>query len=742
MSKIGRSANKHGNTQTVIDHLTSVAELTGKIASKFDKRDLGFLTGLFHDIGKYGTRFQGVLTGQQTKIDHSSIGAILASIFVSQQAATAIGGHHTEMGKCGFDSYDQLKKSYERDEVVGGVKYSSNVKLGDIWKEFVDDHIKYKGSKPKTQKFASGLVSTSRMLDTRMLFSALVDADRLDAESHSNADEFGNKVYRKQNAKLDAEDSLNKLLSFIGEVSKNSKSSHHVNKMREDLLNSCLESARKPPGVFTLTAPTGTGKTLSVLAFALKHALVNNHERIIMVVPYLSIIEQTATIYKKILGENYIFEHHSLATGSQTTPTVESEFTRMMLSETWDSPVIITTNVQFLESLFSSRPSQCRKLHNVTNSVIIFDESQNLSSDLIIPTLASFNKLVDDYKCSIVLATATQPAFENLSEMLKEKEKEAKGWSSVEIVDQGMGLFKRAKRVNVNTPKDQFEKINNVDLALEISKFDSCLCIVNMKRHARNLVDELRKLDLDKKILHLSTNMCQAHRAVVLNYVRESTKCIMVSTQCIEAGVDIDFNVVYRALAPLEAITQAAGRCNRNKNLDGLGEVKVFIPEIERYPDGYYGNAAKVTLGLALKYGCLDIDDENLFKEYYKLIYDINGIKDEKIYRRINSLDFPGLCKEYKIIKTDAVNVLVPWDVDQFLVFMSEARNGISKKWMKKVQQHVVSVPRNKVYKMSDKFSRFKVLSKKYKSDDWFYLEDEQMYNKIFGLDLFKGDEE
>ena len=353
---------------------------------------------------------------------------------------------------------------------------------------------------------------------------------------------------------LDAEYWLSKVLTHIAEKAAGSTQAT-LARARADVLENCLQAAEHEPGLFSLTVPTGGGKTLSGLAFALAHAKVNRLRRIIYVVPYLSILDQNVRVIREALGisegDLAILEHHSLAdpgklsgSGSATEETAPEDTARR--AENWDAPVVVTTNVMFFESLFSNQPRRCRKLHNIARSVVFLDECQNIPPALLAPTTAMLKQLVEVLGCTVVLATATQPALDHRD--LKEN-----ALSDVqEIIPKNADLFARLKRVRIEWPKPG-ETTNWPTIASRMFACGASLCIVNSRRAARELFDEIKVRD-PEGAYHLSTSMCPAHRKTVLDEVRRrldaGIPCRLVSTQLIEAGVDVDFPLVFRELRP------------------------------------------------------------------------------------------------------------------------------------------------------------------------------------------------
>jgi CRISPR-associated helicase Cas3 len=583
------------------------------------------------------------------------------------------------------------------------------------------------------------------MLDVRMLFSALVDADFIETEAHFDA-KSGTRQYRDRSPALEPSHALDVLLTYIEKVAQESQAATGVNSLRADLLNACLECASGPQGRFTLTAPTGSGKTLSMLAFALKHAAQHNLRRVVMVIPYLNIIDQTARVYREILkpvfGDGYVLEHHSLAGthGDDDGAAGVGESQRLQ-AENWDAPVIVTTSVQFLESLFSNRPSACRKLHRLAQSVILFDEVQTLPTGLAIPTLATLSRLVERYQATVVFATATQPAFSHLHD--KVKEYCACGWQPEEIVPAALRLFDRARRTKVFWPEPE-HRTRWDELAGSLAS-DDCrqsLCIVNLKRHALELFQKLRDRKVDEdSLFHLSTNMCPAHRRVVLDEVRQRLNdglpCRLVSTQCVEAGVDVDFPVVYRAWGPFDSIAQAAGRCNRN-GLLGSGEVRVFVPDDERYPPGAYEQAAAVTRVIAGT-RALDFDDPAMFLEYFRQLYGIARPEDRnpELADAILRKDFADVARLYRVIEQDAVNVLVPYQPVEFKKLAEGARGyvGLTRDWILRARPYAVSLYRPKRgAPIRDRIVPLPA-GRGEESDDWFeYVGDAKDYDPKTGL--------
>ncbi|MBC7247330.1 MAG: CRISPR-associated helicase Cas3' [Actinobacteria bacterium] len=724
MEYLAHTSNSVGEVDPLKSHLRLVAERASKYAEAFDASLEAYIAGILHDIGKYGDKFQQRLRGEIRGVDHWSNGAWIALSKYQMSgiaAALSIQGHHKGLQRASKSSLGDLDPAKLEINNTEGLVLSEP-DMRNLLERLEKDGLEL----PAKEQIGKSIYKHSDdskiagMLDIRMLFSTLVDADYIETEAHFNAQEKGARSYSEPGLKLNPDTLLEHLLGYLGELSMKSGASPSVRKMRSDLLHACLAAAENKHGLFTLTAPTGTGKTLSMLAFAVKHALHNNLERIITVIPYLSIIDQTVSEYRKALASaidardarRYVLEHHSLSGirgGKRAVDGVtsddEQEFHQQerLLTENWDAPIIVTTSVQFLESLFSNRPSACRKLHRLANSVILFDEVQTLPIGLVIPTLATLSHLSERYNSTIVFSTATQPAFSHLDAHIRKHY--VRGWNPREIVPEELKLYERARRNRARWPQDIRETVSWNDLAKELANdaHGQVLCIVNLKRHALTLYDELIRMGVED-VFHLSTNMCPAHRQEVIKEVRlrldKGEPCLLVSTQCVEAGVDIDFPLVYRALGPLDSIAQAAGRCNRNGRLEE-GEVVLFLPESTEgeniYPDGAYRQATEVMKILLAKYGDhgLDINSPRIFEEYYRELYDIARPerKKEDLLEGINLRDFVKVSESYHVIEKPAINILVPYEPAVFNELEEEVRKaGLNAKWITKARPYAVGL--------------------------------------------------
>lgn len=742
---LAHTPSKTGRTDTVKDHLEAVSNRAAEYAESFGASEEAKLAGLLHDLGKYGSLFQRRLEGKESGIDHWSAGAWQAIMEYKEKGvamALAIQGHHVGLQQASKDSFLKL------DSKVLSNQHPLNLRLSEPDYAALISHMSNDGVKlpPLTDILTSLYEWNSRfygsnMLDVRMLFSTLVDADFIETEAHFNALDDKNKGYRKNGPALEPGKALDILTRDIQELSANSKASPKVIQLRDDLLKTCLDAASLSQGLFTLTAPTGGGKTLSMLAFALKHAKEHGLRRIVVVIPYLSIIEQTVSIYRKLFENNfdmeYVLEHHSLA-GTHGKDDTEDYYEghQRLLSENWDAPIIVTTSVQFLESLFANRPSACRKLHRLAKSVILFDEVQTLPTGLAVPTLAALSRLAERYKASIVFSTATQPAFKHLDSYVRQYC--ARGWEPKEIVPDKLNLFGRARRTKVKWP-DLEQRTSWDELAEKLIAHDRVLCVLNLKKHALLLFKKLMELNCkEDELFHLSTNMCPAHRKVVLDEVRkrldQNKSCHLISTQCVEAGVDVDFPVVFRAWGPLDSIAQAAGRCNRNGKTD-FGTVHVFLPEQDDYPDGSYRQAAGIARILKAQ-GRMDIHDPKLFHRYYRELYDFvkPENKKEDLIGAIKRQDFADTAKFFRVIDKNAINVLVPYVLDIFEQLEEEVKSkGLTRSWISRARPYTIGLYKpNQNDPVREWLVPIKVNDKT--SDDWFIYLNKEHYNSKTGL--------
>lgn len=730
------SRSPKGHEDPVAAHLQAVSRRAALFAESFGAGEEAAIAGLLHDLGKYGDLFQRRLEGLASGVDHWSLGAwacIQAYRRAGQAAALAIQGHHVGLQVACRDNFRSLAPERLAENCPEGRRPSAPDTEPLLARAAADGLDLPPALAQSVFEDGPASPAAALMLDVRMLFSALVDADFLETEAHFQATGPDVPHYRAPGPELLAAAAEECLDRHLRRVREGSGAADHIRQLRDDLMGACLAAAETPPGLFTLTAPTGAGKTLSMLAFALRHARIHDLRRVVVVLPFLSIIDQTAGVYRDALRDlvagapEYVIEDHSLARAPDRDPD-SPEGRARLLAENWDAPIVITTSVQMLESLFSNRPSRCRKLHRLARSVILFDEVQTLPRELAVSTLATLSRLSQRYGASVVFSTATQPAFEHLHESVRRYC--AQGWRPREIVPEGLRLFDRARRTIVHWPPGR-ERRPWAELADELSAHPQVLCVVNLKRHALTLFDELRARD-PEGLFHLSTSMCPAHRRARLDEIRErldqGEPCRLVSTQCVEAGVDLDFPVAYRALAPLDAIAQAAGRCNREGGAS-IGEVHVFVPDEDRlYPGAAYRQAAGVTEKLMVE-GDLDLHEPASFERYFRLLYDLGdlGRADTELIEAMRARNFERVAQHYHLIDRGTINVLVPYCRATFNALAEEVlAEGISRQWVAAAREHAVGI-----YRPRDEDPLFDLLEpvpvvpgREYADDWWIYRGD------------------
>lgn len=532
---------------------------------------------------------------------------------------------------------------------------------------------------------------TDAAMWVRMLFSCVVDADRLDSESFA---EPGKAAMRGRYPGL--KELLPAFNAYMRQKTEQAGRSA-VNAARRAVLEQCRAKAVLPPAIFTLTVPTGGGKTLSSMAFALNHALQHGKRRIIYVIPYTSIIEQTADQFREVFGDA-VLEHHSNVEPPQTE---DDETLRSSLAaENWDAPVVVTTTVQFFESLYGARPGRCRKLHNIVNSVVILDEVQLLPPNLLEPILRALVELKKNYGVTLLLSTATQPAFSPA----RTPDFSFDGLpDTVEIVDDPESLHTALKRVEVRVPASLSKRVSWQEIAAELAGYPTVLCVVSRR-------DDCRKLYglMPPDTIHLSALMCGAHRSDVIKGIkqrlRDGVPTRVISTQLVEAGVDLDFPVVYRALAGLDSIAQAAGRCNREGGQE-KGTVVVFVPESDP-PVGLLRMAAGVGARLLGGAGDDPLTPER-FRQYFNELYWLHG---ERLDERgiLADLAPDAECRfsyrqaaaKFRIVDQSTYAPVFVRRRGNAALLELLVKTGPERWLMRKLQRHIVNVPRYLVDRM------------------------------------------
>lgn len=722
---IAHAARDHAGSwrppHDLVDHLSEVSELAAEFAGQFGA-DWARLAGRWHDLGKFRPRFQHYIRlvsgfeadahikGEAGKAPHSTAGAVLAMDrfgVAGRVLAYLIAGHHAGLADWfgGLDvRFDDPKSRAELDE-----------SLAEKPPGAILDHGHFK---PELSGIPGGKEGFA--LWVRMLFSALVDADFLDTERYMDPGKFA-----QRNAWPSLEELTPRFDRHMATLA-TSAAATPVNSLRADILRQCRVAASFAPGLFSLTVPTGGGKTLSGMAFALEHARQHGKRRVIHVIPYTSIIEQTADVFRGIF-DDAVIEHHSNA---ESSPGDETSASRLAC-ENWDAPIVVTTNVQFFESLFASRTSRCRKLHNIVDAVVILDEAQLLPPEFLQPILDVLNLLTRHYGVTVLLSTATQPAL--ASREYFDARQNLRGLGNVrEIIDDPDALYAALDRVVVRVPDDWHRPTDWPQLAEMLASQDSVLAIVNTRKDARALWDAM-----PPGTVHLSALMCGAHRSHVIEEIKARLKAgtptRVVSTQLVEAGVDVDFPVVYRALAGLDSMAQAAGRCNREGRLGDKGKVVLFVPP-KPAPPGLLRqgeNASREVLGGS---SGAPFTRAN-FAAYFERLY--HGCQLDKagicgllaVDGSELAVSFRTAAEEFRLIDDeDSLPIVVRYrgfdgqsvEIDQWLAMLR--RDGPQRWLMRKLQRYTVNLRRGQALTLLGRGDIEGILPGLYvQTNDWLY---------------------
>lgn len=712
--------------QTLEDHSRHVAELAAEFATPFGSSETARLLGMLHDIGKARQSFQSYLMRQNGMDDgmsdssehsHSGAGACWVADRLKQIGSFLVyplAGHHAGL----TDWYTTAVGGAALEPRLASEKYQLKEHNLDDW---VKGHeaewlrfrfaVPWKGFSPRDASFW-----------VRMLYSCLVDADFLDTEAFMD---------KRQSDSRSGYESLSRLHDrFFSRL--DALRSHAdrtpVNILRDHVLKACESASALPRGLFSLTVPTGGGKTLSSTAFAFRHAREFGMGRIIYVIPYTSIIEQTSDVLRAFVGDENVLEHHC-----NLDP--EKETTRSRLAaENWDAPIVVTTAVQFFESLYACKSSRCRKLHNISNSVVILDESQLLPANLLLPIAEAIHQLTAHYGCSIVLSTATQTS---IGEMPSLKDDPIR-----EIIPASWNLYKELKRTEIELPPREPRKPWS-EVANELRAFEQVLCVVNTRKDCRELFDLM-----PEGTLHLSASMCGEHRSRVIAEIKHRLKngepVRVISTQLVEAGVDVDFPVVYRAFTGLPSIVQTAGRCNREGKRD-IGRVVVFMPP-EPSPQGglrWYEDAFVSQLAA---HPDIDLDMADVFPEFYRYFYKAQhdmGAEFKHLLQEDGEacngiFSFRSAATKFNMIDSrGTMSVIVRFKdedgkcLNQGLIDSLRAV-GPKRDIMRKLQRYTVTIPKWTFTKMLENGA----FSEAYEGSGIYVQEPDSVYSEQYGLDL------
>jgi CRISPR-associated endonuclease/helicase Cas3 len=725
--------DQSGRVHMLDDHLNAVGETAADFGSAFGAADWARLAGLWHDLGKYRGGFQKYIrqtsdpdshiegrVGGREKT-HSAAGALHAIQVLKDRfgpsgetaarlLAYVIAGHHAGLSDWTAGLDDRLLGSRAPDSEreyfeARGACASVNPKILSL-----PDKFDLRRALEAIPGVRSG-TPLACALWIRMLFSALVDSDFLDTEAFMDEGQSQSRDgFEQLQGYLDRLDRY--LEAKTAAVTTHGHAGAPVMRARGDVLRQCRDKAMLPPGVFSLAVPTGGGKTLSSLAFALRHAVAHGRRRVIYAIPYTSIIEQTADVFADIFGRDAIVEHHSQAESDANAETARSR----LACENWNAPLIVTTNVQLFESLFAARTSRCRKLHNIAGSVIVLDEAQLLPPEFMQPVLDTLRLLVEYYEVTLVLCTATQPVLTDAKRF--DPRQNLRGLPQpVPLIDDEPVLYRSLDRVRFEWPAELQQSLPTSELVSRLAEHDCVLVIVNTRKDAVEIATAL-DLATGDSTLHLSAAMCGQHRADVIREIRERLSARragtemrplrVVSTQLVEAGVDIDFPVVFRALAGLDSLAQAAGRCNREGQLPGKGRVVVFSRDlpVTLHSLRAGAQATRSVLGTSRP----DSLSPHLFERYFPLYYDGFKSRDQHgivAHLRDNSdlsFNFRTAAEKFRWVDDeDQIGVIVPYlspSVGARPVgpLIKRLRSGDTDRWLlRALQRYLVMARRREV---------------------------------------------
>lgn len=675
------SENNLQECHSLSKHLHETATLAKSFTCNENYKGIFYLTGLLHDLGKYQIPFQNYLKngGVRGSVPHASWGSGYARCKGMLETSIVIDGHHK--GIPDNAAWKGDTEPFKRNEV----DEFANVLDSFIQDNCFDESIFKKDIISEIPKMPS-----QREAFIRYLFSALTDSDWLSTEKHFDKD-----VSAKRGC---AQLAIDEMTIKLEKAFSKKSTDGDINRMRNEARQQVLQKADLGCGFYSLALPTGMGKTLTSMAWALKHAKINHLKRIIIVLPFVNIIDQTAQVLKGIFGEEWILEQHSSFNEDEAgAKNYEERYSlleqrKKLACENWDYPVILTTTVQFFESLFSNRPSRCRKIHNIAESVVIFDEVQTLPKEIILPTLQMLKDVQAVMRTSFLFCTATQPAFEK-----------RKGFDGIDaicpLIDNPAEIYGATRRVEYNL-LNNLEPIDFANLFDAVAhEATSTLVIFNTKKAALEFYDAAKNSPQWAKKYHLSTAMCPAHRKTVIKNVLTDLiagrKILVSSTQLIEAGVDFDFPVVFRAMAPLESIIQSAGRCNRENKLGKSGG-RVFLFKIVDggMPDKTYAACASHAEEF-LRTDIEQLHNHRSFNKYYSQVVQLYVDPDKyNINETRKVFNFKTVNDGYRIIRnaTEGLYIYNYSDESRKLIHSFEYKEFLSKDDYRKMQPFIVPV--------------------------------------------------
>lgn len=694
--------------QTILDHLQGTARLSGDFADHFNCREWGYGCGLIHDIGKYSERFQKRLHGG-TIVDHATAGAQELYKRKNLAGAYCISGHHSGLldgGTVGDSAGEATLQGRLKKTLDNYQAYESEITIPQF-------------PVPPIRPFGRGGFSLSFFI--RMIFSCLVDADFLDTESFM-------KMNSVQRGGYDSIDTLLEKLQLHVKSWLTNTDENTVNGRRTRILKSCFEQGNREQGLFQLTVPTGGGKTVSSLAFALTHAKHHHLSRIIYVIPYTSIIEQNAKIFQDILGKRNVLEDHCNVVYEDG-----EEFNVMQLAaENWDCPVVVTTNVQFFESLFSNKTSKCRKIHNISDSVIIFDEAQMLPVKYLRPCIRAISELIYNYHSTAVLCTATQPSLQKYF---------PEHINTVELCPDVKSQFEFFRRTEIR----KIGEITEEQLAECLRGENQVLCILNSRKRVQRVYEALE----GEGTYHLSTFMYPEHRKRLLKKIRDRLKegkaCRLIATSLVEAGVDFDFQTVYREMAGIDSVIQAAGRCNR-EDRRSKEDCSTVVFTLTQSEDIHLPPELKLPIAVAGQIAEMyeDLSAPEAIHEYFTRLYQYKGegLDAKNIIDQFESASrsclfpFQTVAEQFHLIENNTKTILIDKEPEAIEIVRRLKRKEHSRQLIRDAGRYCVNLYEND-------FNNLEGAGRLEKMDyDFYRLRNPEQYTEETGLkvDVSRGD--
>ncbi len=701
--------------QTNEAHSKGVAELAKSFASEFDMGDWGYVMGLLHDKGKERDSFQRYIrkvSGYDPSVsyhgedkNHAYVGSVLAlSLFKSACPVLnyPIMGHHS-----GLDDY---------------VEFEKKLKQG-MPKEVTEPHERITLSLPDSiKKNIDNAENLHRDLHhiIRTLFSCLVDADFLDTEAFMDGEQ--SRARRKKTSLRELKPLLDMYLKNLA----NKSPVNAINTLRAQIQGYCLKASEQSSGFFSLLVPTGGGKTLSSLVWAINHAIKYDKRRIIVAIPYTSIATQTAQILGNIFGQENVLEHHSDTDVDKIQDKILKQKMRLA-TENWDYPIVVTTNVQLFESMMSNKPSDCRKLHNIVNSVLILDEVQTFPLECLQPIVDTLQTYQRVFGTSVLLTTASLPALEGNVKWGRGINSEFHGIPNIqEIIPSELKLHDKLRRVQIHFDETY---TSHEDLAERLAKYPRVLCVVNSRKDAKQVFENLPNEGIT---LHLSRMMCSAHIRKVIQGIKEALKdekvkiIRVVATQLIEAGVDIDFPIVFRQEAGLDSILQAAGRCNREGKY-GVSDAYVF--RFEKKPFGDIKQACYATEGLDKDSDWFEPETmTNYFIQRYSRCETFDKAQINDLLYKPNEWCFAEAAREFKLINDSGFTVYVNYGDEVIGLIESMKQNGLSYDLIKRLSQYCVNIYESDFKELLSKGLITEIL------EGYYFVPDREQYKETIGL--------